>query len=77
MNRLAVQLDEKLRSLDPNRAQYLEFLVREALDRAEQGKRCTPASEWPVEYFQQTSGVLAGEKFERPPQGEFPDRDEW
>jgi len=77
MNQLAVQLDEKLRSLDRNSAQYLELLVREALDKAEQSKRCAAALAWPAEYFQQTSGALAGEEFERPSQGEFPHRDEW
>lgn len=74
MNRLAQQLDEKLRTLNPARAQYLESLVREALDRAELGDS---ASGWPTGYFEQTCGVLAGEDFERPPQGEFPRRDDW
>jgi hypothetical protein len=32
---------------------------------------------WPVDYFEQTAGSLAKEQFERPPQGEFPKRDEW
>ncbi len=77
MNRLAEELDEKLRKLEPARAQYLESLVREALDRAEQDELCDSASGWPAGYFEQTAGALAGEDFERPPQGELPRRDDW
>ena len=32
---------------------------------------------WPPGYFDQTAGSLAGEEFERPPQGEFPQRENW
>ncbi len=32
---------------------------------------------WPDGYFEQTAGALAGEEFERPPQGELPSRDNW
>ncbi|MEX2170208.1 MAG: hypothetical protein WD851_12925 [Pirellulales bacterium] len=32
---------------------------------------------WPVAYFEQTAGALAGEEFERPPQGDLPMRDVW
>jgi hypothetical protein len=32
---------------------------------------------WPPDYFDQTSGALAGEDFERPPQGDLPQRQEW
>ncbi len=81
MNRLAEQLDKKLRTLDPARAQYLESLVREALDKAdreaEQGKSRDSSSGWPAGYFEQTAGTLSGEDFQRPPQGELPLRDEW
>ena len=34
-------------------------------------------SNWPVGYFEQTSGALAGEDFERPIQHEQADREEW
>ena len=82
MDRIAEQLDEKLRTLDPASAQQLESLVREALDKADQDKAdqdklCNSTSGWPEGYFQKTAGVLAGEDFERPPQGELPRRDEW
>ena len=36
-----------------------------------------PASVWPAGYFEQTAGALAGEDFERPPQGELPVREDW
>lgn len=32
---------------------------------------------WPCGYFEQTAGALAGEDYERPPQGESPRRDAW
>jgi Protein of unknown function DUF104 len=34
-------------------------------------------SSWPPCYFEQTAGALAGEDFERPPQGGLPQREEW
>ncbi|NOY43519.1 MAG: hypothetical protein GXP26_16995 [Planctomycetes bacterium] len=77
MNRIAEQLDKKLRTLDPESAQHLESLVQKALDRAEQGDLCGSSSGWPARYFEQTSGALAGEDFQRPPQGKLPQRDDW
>jgi hypothetical protein len=35
------------------------------------------ADAWPSGYFEQTAGALVGEEFERPPQGELPQRDDW
>jgi hypothetical protein len=35
------------------------------------------SSGWPAGYFEQTSGALAGEDFDRPPQGELPSRSNW
>lgn len=32
------------------------------------------ATSWPAGYFEQTAGALAGENFERPPQGDLPKR---
>ncbi len=37
----------------------------------------TTANQWPVGYFEQTSGALTGEQLERPTQGELPQRDQW
>ena len=77
MNQLAQTLDEKLRTLDAARARKLETLVRDALRRAEQDQLGDAASGWPDGYFEQTAGALAGEEFERPPQGDLPVRDDW
>jgi hypothetical protein len=32
---------------------------------------------WPPDYFERTAGALAGEVFERPPQGTLPVREDW
>jgi hypothetical protein len=32
---------------------------------------------WPDGYFDATAGQLAGEEFQRPEQGELPERDAW
>ncbi len=77
MNRLAQQLDEKLRALDPQRASELESRVREALQQVEQDDTNDRRSDWPLGYFDDTAGKLAGEEFQRPEQGELPQRDSW
>ena len=77
MTQLAEELDARLRTLDPFQARYLEALVRDALFRAEQMAVIPSGGDWPPGYFERTAGVLAGEEFERPPQGELPTRDEW
>lgn len=77
MNQLVQELDEKLRTLDPDRARHLESLVREAIDQVQLEEQGNGPSEWPAGYFEDTAGALAGEEFERPAQGELPRRDEW
>ena len=77
MNRIAQELDKKLQSLDPVRARNLESLVRAAFQRIEKDEAGGSTSGWPANYFEQTAGALAGEKFERPSQGELPSRDNW
>lgn len=73
MSPLARELEEKLQSLDPERAKYLEALIREAFEKVE-SEETPPKQGWPVHYFEETAGALAGEEFERPPQGELPRR---
>ena len=34
-------------------------------------------SAWPAGYFEQTAGAFASEPFQRPPQGEHLQRDDW
>ena len=77
MTQLAEELDARLKNLGPFQARYLETLVRDALSRAEQMAVVPSGADWPPGYFERTAGVLAGEEFERPPQGELPVRDEW
>jgi hypothetical protein len=78
MSIIAQELDSTLSRLDPDRAKNLEQLVRDALVLAAHG---TPPKElkssWPAGYFEATAGAFAGEIFERPPQGSFPNRDVW
>jgi hypothetical protein len=47
-----------------------------ALQESARGESERP-SIWPAGYFEQTAGALAGEEFERPPQGELPEREAW
>ena len=77
MTQIAQELDDRLKNLGPFQARYLETLVREALSRAERMTVPTNGNDWPEGYFEKTAGALAGEDFERPPQGELPKRDEW
>ena len=77
MTQLAEELDARLQKLGPFQARYLETLVRDALSRAEQMAVVPSGVDWPPGYFGRTAGALAGEEFERPPQGELPTRDEW
>ena len=78
MSIIALELDAALRQLDPDRAKNLENLVRDALVLAAQtAPSQETAAGWPAGYFEATAGAFAGEIFERPPQGTFPQRDEW
>lgn len=77
MTQLAEELDARMKGLGPFQVRYLETLVREALARAEQFAAPSNGNDWPAGYFEKTAGALAGEEFERPPQGELPKRDEW
>jgi len=74
MSQITDELDEKLSSLDQGRARQLEAAVREAISKAENGRSREPDSDWPPGYFGRTTGVLAGETFDRPSQGVLPSR---
>jgi len=77
MNQIARELDEKSESLGPARARTLESLVREANRCIEQTAQGDSENGWPPGCFEQTAGALAGERFERPSQGDMPIRDDW
>jgi predicted transcriptional regulator len=76
VNRIAEELDEKLRQLDPERAKSLVSMVRDAIEQIEKEPSHSPEG-WPAGYFEQTAGALAGERFERAPQGDMQCRDDW
>jgi hypothetical protein len=77
---IAVELDRKLRSLDPDTAASVERLVRDALRLAE-GKQASAADgERQISHrthLARFAGLWAGRDFERPSQGEFEEREEW
>lgn len=77
MTTLAQQLDEYLRTADEETARRLVEIVRDALALAEIAKDARGAGNWPAGYFQQTAGSLAGERFERPDQGQAQTRETW
>jgi hypothetical protein len=76
---IAEALEEKLRNLPPQRACYLETLVRDALAlvSVDSADIPTTTSAWPPGYFDQTAGTFASEPFERPPQGSLEVRTSW
>ena len=76
MTAIAVELDQKLRELDPKTAASVEQLVRDALKLAEQTGAAT-SKESHREFIQRMAGSFGDEPFERPPQGEFEKREDW
>ena len=75
---IAEALDERLRNLPPQRACYLETLVRDALALVSvESVDIAPTSTWPLGYFDQTAGSFACERLERPPQGSLEVRTSW
>ena len=80
MNAIAVELDQKLQSLDPETAASVEQRVRDALQWA--GKKSAPtqaraASTTHRAHIAKFAGLWAEDDFERPPQGEFEKREDW
>ena len=74
MNKIAKELDEKLRTLDPKRAEYLETIVRKAIAKIDAQ---ADSDDWPEGYFEEVLGSFANEPLECAPQGELPKRNEW
>ena len=87
MNRIAIELDEKLRTLDERRAAELARRVKEAIVAADvyEPPFINPNIDpmlgvengWPVGYFASTAGMFANEPFERDDQGVAEERDDW
>jgi hypothetical protein len=78
MNKIAEELDAKLQTLDLQRAKILAEMVRAAMTAIDLEPPIDPMlgvqQGWPVGYFAQTAGALAGELFQRAEQGEVPER---
>jgi hypothetical protein len=80
MTAIAIELDKKLQSLDPETAASVEQLVRDALQLAERkpdASRNPDAIAAHRAHVAKFAGIWAGDDFERPPQGEFEKREEW
>jgi hypothetical protein len=80
MTAIAVELDRKLQSLDPETAASVERLVRDALRLAE--KKSAPSRDPEAiaahrAQIAKFAGIWAGDGFERPAQGEFEKLEEW
>lgn len=75
MTAIALELDQKLQTFDPETAASVERLVRDALQLAE--KKPNGASALPSQFWQRIREDWGDEPFERPPQGEFEKREEW
>ena len=70
----AIYADGVFRPLEP--VDWPEGTKAEVV--AVQGPRASEAVlAWPTGYFERTAAALAGEDFERPPQGDFPARETW
>ena len=67
MTAIAIELDQKLRALDPETAASVEQLVRDALHLAE--RKTVNGSKWPAGFWDQIRADCGSEPFERPPQG--------
>ena len=76
MSTIAIELDQKLQSLDPETAASVEQLVRDVLQLADK-KRPAAASESHRDFILRIAGSFGDEPFERPPQGEFEKREAW
>lgn len=80
MTAIAIELDQKLQSFDPETAASVERLVRDALQLAE-AKPASAQNAAAIEahraHIARFAGTWPADDFERPPQGEFEKREEW
>ena len=75
MTAIAIELDQKLQTLDHETAASVERLVRDALQLAEKKSTAQPALS--ADFWKQIREHWGDEPFERPPQGEYEKREEW
>ena len=77
MSGIAEQLDAKLKTLDVKAASSLERLVRDALELVETQNGAARPECLPPDFFTRIAREFGSEPFERPPQGEFEQREAW
>ena len=77
MSAISEQLDAKLKSLDPKAASSLEKLARDALELVEAQNGPVRTGHLPPDFFARVASEFGGEPFERPPQGDFEQREGW
>ena len=77
---IARELDQKLKTLDARAAHSLERLVRHALaliDTPNGSSTAPPAHRLPADFFKKIAEEFGPEPFQRPPQGDFEQREAW
>ncbi len=77
MSAIAEELDAKLKTLDARAASSLEKLVRDALELVETHNGAVRPDRLPPDFFTRIAREFGSEPFERPPQGEFEQREAW
>jgi hypothetical protein len=77
MSALTEQLDAKLKTLDIKAATSLEKLVRDVLELVETQGGASRPGRLPPDFFARIASEFGGEPFERSPQGDFEQREEW
>ena len=74
---ISEQLDAKLKTLDAKAASSLEILVRDALELVETQEGAARPDRLPPDFFARIASEIGREPFERPPQGDFEQREGW
>ena len=77
MSSIAEQLDAKLKALDARAASSLEKLVRDVLELVETQNGAGRTDRLPPDFFARIAREFGSEPFDRPPQGEFEQREAW
>jgi hypothetical protein len=80
MTAIAIELDQKLQTFDPETAASVEKLVRDVLELAEKKEPSVTESAAIAAHrahIARFAGIWAGDDFERPPQGGFEQGEDW
>lgn len=77
MTQIALELDNRLRRLDPGTAEHVASLVREVLALTGPLELPKDAMGYPLGYFESTAGSFANEPLERPAPLPPEEREDW